>query len=136
MSQIEGAEVLAFTDPMKALEHFNLNYREYAVLISDCRMPGMSGIEFLTKVKEIGPSVPRILICVYDYGGNLFNKYDCVDKFLLKPISAPDLIREVKESIRLSKTKDLKNKNSVNIFTLMTFKILKELKKLTGQVSK
>ena len=29
LSEIEGAEVLAFTDPKLALEHFTLNYREY-----------------------------------------------------------------------------------------------------------
>jgi DNA-binding NtrC family response regulator len=104
LSQIVGAEVLAFTDPIKGLEHFKSNYREYALLFSDCRMPGMNGIELLKKAKEIAPSVPRILICVYDHGV----EQECVDKFLIMPISMRDLIREVKECIRLSKTKGLK----------------------------
>lgn len=35
LSQSVKAKVLAFTDPRIALEHLNLNHREYAVLISD-----------------------------------------------------------------------------------------------------
>jgi response regulator RpfG family c-di-GMP phosphodiesterase len=34
----------------------------YAVVVSDLRMPGMNGIDFLTKVKEVSPDTVRILL--------------------------------------------------------------------------
>jgi len=103
LSQSVGAKVLAFTDPRTALEHFNLNYREYAVLISDCVMPGMSGLEFLEKAKETCPSVLTIYTCGCGiYSEDQLRKYcDFVDKFLPIPFTMPDLIREVKECIRV-----------------------------------
>ncbi|MFZ0511768.1 MAG: response regulator, partial [Candidatus Nitrosopolaris sp.] len=40
-----GLNIFGFTDPMLALEHFRLNTREYSLVVSDLRMPGMSGLE-------------------------------------------------------------------------------------------
>jgi hypothetical protein len=35
LSQIDGIEVLAFSDPNLALKHFQLNHHNYRVIISD-----------------------------------------------------------------------------------------------------
>lgn len=40
-------EVDTFADPLKALDHFQNHSKDYSIVISDIRMPGMSGIEFL-----------------------------------------------------------------------------------------
>ncbi len=42
-----------------------LGEREFAVLVTDQRMPGMSGIEFLRKAKEIQPEALGILLTAY-----------------------------------------------------------------------
>ena len=52
LSHIGGTNILAFTDPFLALEHFKSNHNEYLALVSDYRMPGMTGIEFLNEVKK------------------------------------------------------------------------------------
>lgn len=31
--------VFAFTDPLLALEHFKINYKDYSLIVSDIRMP-------------------------------------------------------------------------------------------------
>ena len=52
LNQIEGVEVFAFTDPSLALEHFQANHQNYMVVISDYRMPSMTGMELLSKIKD------------------------------------------------------------------------------------
>lgn len=52
--------VVAFTSPTKALEA--LASQTFAVIISDQRMPEMSGLDFLTACKRVQPNATRILI--------------------------------------------------------------------------
>jgi CheY-like chemotaxis protein len=45
--------VYAFTSPIEALEHFKLNYNNFALVLSDIGMPGMTGFEFIRRVRQI-----------------------------------------------------------------------------------
>jgi len=56
-----GLKVFGFTDPLLALEHFKVNAKDYSLVISDLRKPGMNGFEFIKKVKEIKPEVKIFL---------------------------------------------------------------------------
>ena len=44
-----GLHKFAFTDPILALKHFGLNYRNYGLVISDISTPKMNGFEFIKK---------------------------------------------------------------------------------------
>jgi DNA-binding NtrC family response regulator len=96
LSQIDGAEVFAFTDPLLALEHFQTNHQNYMVIISDYRMPSMTGIELLSKIKDVNPAVTRIMMSAFEIQDELFQEFRCVDKFLQKPVLMTDLINEVR----------------------------------------
>jgi DNA-binding NtrC family response regulator len=50
----KGFRVFGFTEPGLALEQTN---HENGLVISDYRMPGINGYEFVKKVKEIKPRV-------------------------------------------------------------------------------
>src|SRR3712207_8953718 len=41
----QGYTVFGFTDPLLALEHFKVNSADYGLVITDVRMPRMSGFE-------------------------------------------------------------------------------------------
>ena len=96
LSQIDGAEVFAFTDPLLALEHFQTNHQNYMIIISDYRMPSMTGIELLSKIKDVNPAVTRIMMSAFEIQDELFEECKCVDKFLQKPVLMTDLINEVR----------------------------------------
>ena len=105
LSQIDGVQVFAFTDPLLALEHFIANHRNYMVIISDYRMPTMTGMELLSKIKDVNPAVTRIMMSAFEIQDELFQEYKCVDKFLQKPVLMAELINEVRTLITTSNSK-------------------------------
>ncbi|MDD9938860.1 MAG: response regulator [Myxococcales bacterium] len=56
-------DVVTFTRASEALEHF-ANH-EIDLVISDFLMPEMDGLQFLTKVRDLRPEVPRIILTGY-----------------------------------------------------------------------
>ena len=65
---LQGIElnVFGFTDPFLALEHFRLNCKNYTMVISDIRMPGMTGFEFVRKIREINPVTKVLLMSAFE----------------------------------------------------------------------
>ena len=90
--------VSAFTNPEEALQNFQSNSEDYCVMLSDIRMPGMSGIRLARKVKEINPSIKVVLMTAYDVKDNKFSKVSPpiqVDGFIQKPTSITDLTNKI-----------------------------------------
>ena len=97
---IDDISVVSFNDPTLALEHFKKNKQNYALILSDMRMPLMTGLELLKKAKELNPNVRTILVSAFDMQDNPdFEKYlkgGVIDSLVEKPITIKRLCQEVR----------------------------------------
>ena len=85
----EGLAILKGPDP-------------FAVVVSDMRMPGMDGVEFLREVKQIVPDTVRIMLTG---NGDQQTAIDAVNRgsifrFLTKPCSPEDLSQAIDAAIQ------------------------------------
>ena len=95
-----GFNVDSFTDPFFALEHFHLNSKDYTIVISDIRMPGINGFEFVRKIREVKPKIKVLLMTAFDNNTTVFSEELLATKvngFIQKPISLKILNSEVKK---------------------------------------
>jgi two-component system, cell cycle response regulator CpdR len=94
-----GYSVFAFTDPILALEHFKVNHSTYSLVITDLRMPGMSGFEFLHNVKLVKPETKVILMSAFDIKGDIeftsYSRDNAIEDFIQKPLAMKNLFRIV-----------------------------------------
>jgi DNA-binding NtrC family response regulator len=93
-----GFSVEAFTNPQEALQSFKSNAESYCLVLSDIRMPSLSGIQLSKKVKEVNPNVKVILMTAFEVRDSEFSKVfpsTHVDGFVQKPISIKDLIDKI-----------------------------------------
>ncbi|TPV93212.1 MAG: response regulator [Myxococcales bacterium FL481] len=88
------------TDPVQALRR--LEHETFAVIVSDMRMPGMMGAEFLARARKLAPTAVRVLLtgqtdlttavaAIND--GQIF-------RFLVKPCPTEQLIRCLRAAYR------------------------------------
>jgi DNA-binding NtrC family response regulator len=94
LEAMDGLKVYTFTDPFAALEHFKSGCKDHPIVISDIRMPGMNGYEFVNQVKKIDSQVKIILMSSFEIDDN--NLLDIlpdvkIDTFLQKPFSLDTL---------------------------------------------
>jgi len=100
--QKNGFLVDAFTNPEEALRRFESNPHDLCLVVSDVRMPGLSGIQLARKVKHINPDIKVILMTAFEIKNNEFSKVfpsTQVDGFVQKPISIADLTNKIQDLI-------------------------------------
>lgn len=89
----DGYRILRATSGQEGLELLVQN--KVGVIISDQRMPGMTGSEFLSKVKELYPDTVRIVMSGYTELNSVMDAINrgAIYKFLTKPWE-DDLLRD------------------------------------------
>lgn len=89
----EGYSILKAQSGKQGLEL--LEYNDVGVILSDQRMPEMTGVEFLSKVKERYPETIRIVLSGYTELNSVTDAINrgAIYKFLTKPWD-DDLLRE------------------------------------------
>lgn len=108
-----GFSVEAFTNPQEALQSFKSDAESYCLVLSDIRMPGISGIQLSKKIKEVNPNVKVVLMTAFEIRDNEFSKVfpsTQVDGFVQKPIGIKDLTDKILRLI--GDTKNRKKRGS------------------------
>lgn len=97
-------QVITASSGMEALEQ--LGQYDVAVIISDQRMPGMTGIEFLKRAAQIRSHTVRIILTGYTDVGALVEAINSgvVYKYVPKPWSNEDLLQTVTRALEHHET--------------------------------
>lgn len=99
----ENYSVIGFTEPLMVLEHFNINYVSYRLVISDWRMPVMNGFDFAENIKQIKSDIKILLMTSFEVENDpvftqMFKSHS-IDGFMQKPFSIQQLKNTVKNHI-------------------------------------
>ncbi len=96
----EDIEVLTATSGEEALKILRDN-SDIAVIVSDQRMPGMTGVEFLERAKEIAPDAIRMVLTGYaDINASIDSINRCgVSRYISKPWKDDELVHIVREAV-------------------------------------
>lgn len=98
----DGYKILATTDPGEAFEL--LAQHRVQVIVSDQRMPEMSGTEFLSRVKEMYPDTIRIVLSGYSEIETITQAVNrgAIYKFFTKPWDDAQLRESLREAFRVA----------------------------------
>lgn len=98
----EGYAVTAISDPETALTF--VQESEVDVVVTDMKMPGISGVEVLMQVKKMSPHVPVLIMTAFGTIESAVEtmKYGAFD-YITKPFSNDELLLSIHNAVELSK---------------------------------
>jgi FixJ family two-component response regulator len=88
-----GFKIVCFSSPECAKKYIEINHKQIVMLITDEKMPKLTGGKLCSYARRLNPSIQRILVTAYnsdsDYSDvSLYEKYiktDVVTKIVNKP---------------------------------------------------
>ena len=97
-----GHKVMIFSDPSLALKEFELNHSDYSLILTDLRMPSMSGIELGLKVRQVDPHVRLMIMSAFELSTFELSHdlpYVKTEDLLRKPISLSSVCKAINKGI-------------------------------------
>lgn len=98
----EGYELITARSGQEGLARLKEEGKEFSLIISDQRMPGMNGVEFLEKAKNIFPQAARILLTGYsdtEAVVEAINKGG-IHRYMAKPWNEEELLFHVHQALK------------------------------------
>jgi DNA-binding NtrC family response regulator len=101
-----GFSTISFRSPVEALNYFYQNVSNCSMVITDYKMPQMSGIDLIKKIREkdIDYKIKTIIISAYIKDNLPYDKsyIKLVDRILEKPVYLEKLVKIVQELISIN----------------------------------
>ena len=98
-----GFNTISFQNPMEALNYYYQNQSNCSLVITDYKMPQMSGLELIKKIREkdIDYKIKTIVISAFIKDNLPYDKsyFLTVDKILEKPVYLDRLKKVIQELI-------------------------------------
>lgn len=85
-----------YSDASEAYERIRTNPGRYQAVLSDIRMPGMDGVEFVSKIRAMEPSM-RVALMSADDSEEVRRRVGALDRvlFLPKPFPIESALRQL-----------------------------------------
>jgi DNA-binding NtrC family response regulator len=91
---LSSYEVMSFSDPRAALNALKNNPTDYCILVTDLRMPGLTGFELAREAKKVNPDILVVLMTAFEIKLPEFNSVfpsTRIDGTLHKPFRLAEL---------------------------------------------
>ena len=89
---------IGFDDPLIALEYIREHSSDIGMVITDWKMPKMSGFELIRKIDEMDQDIKIVLMSAYELEEDQLKEVN-KDDYLKKPIHMSKLIETVKKEL-------------------------------------
>jgi CheY-like chemotaxis protein len=96
---LEGFDVLSFTNPEEALIEFKNSPRRPEMMVTDYCMQPMSGLELISRCRETQPELKTIVISGMVDQKDLEQLPQKSDRFISKPFKVSNLIQTLNETL-------------------------------------
>lgn len=98
--EMENNEVIAFSNSEEGLDYFKENYTSIDVVLTDTRMPTLSGIEVLREIKKIMPEMGVIILTeLSDLENAIQAMKEGAFEYLKKPVTTDNLAIAINNAI-------------------------------------
>jgi DNA-binding NtrC family response regulator len=94
-----GFKVHAFEDPLTALRHIQNDCKYCQVLVSDVRMPALTGFQLVRKVRDLRPEMKVIMMTMFEINKPEFEAVfpsTPIDGVIRKPFTPSQLVEKIK----------------------------------------
>ncbi len=101
--EVAGFHVHGFGDSVQALQHVEAGCKDCEIVVSDIRMPEMTGFQLVRRVKELRPNMKVIMMTAFEVNKPEFDAVfpsTHVDRIMRKPFVISQLADAIREICR------------------------------------
>ena len=98
--KVEGFNVTGYSDSLEALDVFRESPETFDIIITDQRMPNLTGVELTRKARQIRPDIPVILSTGWNDSINENQAKDMGIEIMSKPLEMKDLLKLIRYMIK------------------------------------
>jgi response regulator RpfG family c-di-GMP phosphodiesterase len=93
-------EVITAANPEEALKVLEEDRQKISAVISDMRMPGMNGVEFIRSARKQNDKIPYYILSGFNYNEEINQAINekIVKRFFEKPFNVTEIERELIET--------------------------------------